>query len=73
MLPWWPGGSGWPSGLPFGPELLQELLTAREKASARQVEVRWLGHHGDLMPAVALAVWGSRRSLPKPSRLKSGP
>jgi hypothetical protein len=46
------------NGLSFGTALLQELRTAREGAIGRQVEAREPGHHGDLMTAVALAVWG---------------
>jgi hypothetical protein len=46
--------------LPFAPELLQGLLTTREIGIGRQVEARGLGHHGDLMTAVVLAMW--RRS-----------
>ena len=51
------------AGLSFGPELLQELRTARERGIGRQVEARGAGHHGDLMPAVALAVWGQSPQL----------
>lgn len=53
------------SGLAFGPGLLQELQAARERASggARQVEARGPGHHGDLMTAVALALWAGSVEL----------
>ena len=51
-------------GLAYGPALAQELLAARGGPSG--AESRGAGHHGDLMTAVALAVWwqGAARLLP---------
>ena len=43
-------------GCPYGAALAQELLQERGGPSA---ESRGAGHHGDLMTAVALAVWWS--------------
>src|SRR4051812_23663695 len=42
-------------GCPYRAELAQELLAARGGPSG--AESRGAGHHGDLMTAVALAVW----------------
>ena len=42
-------------GCPYAAELAQELLAARGGPSG--AESRGAGHHGDLMTAVALAVW----------------
>jgi hypothetical protein len=52
------------SGLAYGPALAAELLAARGGPS--YVASRGPGHHGDLMTAVALAVWwqGTARLLP---------
>ena len=44
-------------GCPYAGELAQELLQARGGPSG--AESRGKGHHGDLMTAVALAVWGA--------------
>jgi hypothetical protein len=45
---------------PYAAELAQELLQARGGQAG--AESRGPGHHGDLMTAVALAVWWQRLS-----------
>lgn len=44
-------------GLPGGAGLLAELLAARGGDGGGAIEARGPGHHGDLMTAVALALW----------------